>query len=222
MTASDGLSQSVLKNGVRLALFSLICIGTVAIINQFARPQIENNALLALQASLQEVLPADTHDNNLLSTTYAIQPNPLLANSVEKTAYVATKNKQPVAVILPVTAPEGYGGSIQLIVAIYSNGRIAGVRVVPPHAETPGLGDAIEIKKSRWILSFNEKSLTEPAEKNWAVKKDGGVFDAFTGATITPRAVVSAVHNALLYFEQNKQLLFSTTEKSPLSERIAP
>ncbi len=202
------LSQSIIKNGVMLALFSLLCVGLVIYINSIARPDIELNAQKALQNSLQEILPATAHNNNLLQDTYKISPNNLLANTETKTAYIARQDDTPVAVILPVTAPEGYGGAIQLVVGIYADGTVSGVRVIPPHAETPGLGDNIETKKSDWMFSFNGKSLLNLTDKAWAVKKDGGQFDAFVGATITPRAVISAVHNALIYFQQNKQTLF--------------
>jgi electron transport complex protein RnfG len=110
-------------------------------------------------------------------------------------------------VILQAVAPEGYGGSINLLVGIDSQGAITGVRVIPPHFETPGLGDAVEVQKSPWILSFNGKSLANTPESRWWVKKDGGEFDAFTGATITPRAVVDAVYKALQYFDANKASL---------------
>ncbi len=105
-------------------------------------------------------------------------------------------------------APNGYNGPIQLLIGVYANGHLAGVRVVK-HRETPGLGDAVSITYSDWILGFNDKSLSNPEPGKWKVKRDGGIFDQFTGATITPRAVVNAVHNALLYFEKNQDTLFS-------------
>jgi electron transport complex protein RnfG len=117
---------------------------------------------------------------------------------------------QPVAAIFTSVAPDGYSGNIKLLVGILHNGVLAGVRVIS-HKETPGLGDAIEADRSNWILSFNEKSLQNPPLKQWGVKKDGGFFDSFTGATITPRAVVNAVKNTLLYFQENREMIFSAT-----------
>lgn len=105
------------------------------------------------------------------------------------------------------TAPDGYNGNIRLLLGIDFNSTILGVRVIS-HKETPGLGDPIEIEKSNWILGFNQKSLQRPDNEGWAVKRDGGDFDQFTGATISPRAVVKAVHTALLYFDAHKQALF--------------
>jgi electron transport complex protein RnfG len=112
-----------------------------------------------------------------------------------------------VAVIIPVVAPDGYSGDIDLIVGINSDGTIAGVRVLG-HKETPGLGDKAELKKSNWVLGFNGRSLTNPTLDGWAVKKDKGVFDQFTGATITPRAVVAATLRALQFAEANRKTLF--------------
>jgi electron transport complex protein RnfG len=131
-------------------------------------------------------------------------------------AYRARLNQQAVAVIFPVIAPNGYSGKIKLLVAINPQGSLLGVRVLS-HKETAGLGDAIEKNKSDWIDSFNHRSLINTPERAWQVKRDGGDFDQFTGATITPRAVVKAVHNSLLYYQQHKHLLFSR-----LSEKKQP
>jgi electron transport complex protein RnfG len=111
--------------------------------------------------------------------------------------------------VLTVIAPDGYSGNIKLLVGVYYDGRVAGVRAVS-HKETPGLGDYIETGRSDWILGFNGRSLVSPSPGDWRVKPDGGVFDAFTGATITPRAVVRAVYKSLLYFEREKTNLFTT------------
>ncbi|HCE41269.1 MAG TPA: electron transport complex subunit RsxG, partial [Alcanivorax sp.] len=121
----------------------------------------------------------------------------------------ARRDGAPGGAVLEATAPDGYGGAINLIVGVDMDGRVLGVRAVPPHNETPGLGDKIERRKSDWILSFNGKSLDNPAPDGWAVKKDGGRFDSFTGATITPRAVVTAVHRALRYFNAHRDDLFA-------------
>ena len=110
--------------------------------------------------------------------------------------------------IVPATAPDGYGGAIELIVGINADGTVAGVRVVA-HKETPGLGDKIDARKSRWIDAFAGRSLADPAPAQWAVQKDGGVFDQFTGATITPRAVTAAVKRTLQFFEANREALLA-------------
>jgi electron transport complex protein RnfG len=101
-------------------------------------------------------------------------------------------------------------------VAIRADGSVIGVRVVSHH-ETPGLGDYIELAKNDWIKSFDDTSLNKYQDADWHVKKDGGQFDYMAGATVTPRAVVKAVHHALQYFEQNREQLFaaSTTGGKP-------
>ncbi|MBE9559884.1 MAG: electron transport complex subunit RsxG, partial [Proteobacteria bacterium] len=143
----------------------------------------------------------------------------ILSTKEETLAYRARKNSQNVAVVFTSVAPNGYNGSIRLLVGINADGSLSGVRVVK-HRETPGLGDVVEISRSDWILGFDNKSLSDPDTRGWKVKRDGGVFDQFTGATITPRAVVKAVHNALLYFDKNQGMLFSVqTDKAEKNER---
>ena len=120
----------------------------------------------------------------------------------------------PIALVMATTAPDGYSGSIRLLVGINIDGSLSGVRVVA-HRETPGLGDAIDEDRSDWIRIFDGKSLQDPPEERWAVRKDGGAFDQLTGATVTPRAVVKAVRQALLYYREHQQALFSVAEQDP-------
>ena len=145
--------------------------------------------------------------------------DPLLGARQPMPAYVAMKNGQPSAVILQAIAPDGYSGAIQLLVGVQADGRVAGVRVVA-HRETPGLGDKIELAKSPWIRSFENRSLSDPEASGWAVKKDRGEFDQFAGATITPRAVVGAVHRALQYFAAHKQELLAA-DRAPIAAEAA-
>lgn len=198
------IQQAVSRNGALMAVFALITTGLVVLVATLTKPAIDANRQSALRASLLEVVQTRPLDAGLIDNTYPLPVDPLLGNREPQWAWVAKQDNKPVAVILPVTAPDGYGGSINLLLGITVNGHISGVRVIPPHYETPGLGDKIELQKSNWILSFNGKSLTNPAPQQWAVRKDGGVFDAFTGATITPRAVVQAVYKGLQYFTAHK------------------
>lgn len=112
--------------------------------------------------------------------------------------YIARQDDRPVAAILEATAPDGYSGAIQLLVGVDFSGTVLGTRVTEHH-ETPGLGDKIELRLSDWITHFSGKTIAAGNDAHWAVKKDGGDFDQFTGATITPRAVVNAVKRAGLY-----------------------
>ena len=169
---------------------------------------IKHNEKITLLRKLNNIIPAESYDNDLLLDTISIKPSSLLSTKEESLAYRARKNNKNIAVVFSSIAANGYNGSIYLLVGINADGELAGVRVVK-HRETPGLGDPVSITHSNWILGFDNKSLSNPDEKGWKVKRDGGEFDQFTGATITPRAVVKAVHNALLYFDQNQNMLFS-------------
>ena len=169
---------------------------------------IKHNEKITLLRKLNNIIPAESYDNDLLLDTISIKPSSLLSTKEESLAYRARKNNKNIAVVFSSIAANGYNGSIYLLVGINADGKLAGVRVVK-HRETPGLGDPVSITHSNWILGFDNKSLSNPDEKGWKVKRDGGEFDQFTGATITPRAVVKAVHNALLYFDQNQNMLFS-------------
>jgi electron transport complex protein RnfG len=134
----------------------------------------------------------------------------------DKRIYIARQQGVAVAVIIPVTAPDGYSGEIDLIVGVNADGSIAGVRALR-HKETPGLGDKVDLNKSDWILGFNGRSLGNPELSGWAVKKDKGIYDQFTGATITPRAVVAATLRAIQYARANGDSLFA-----PASQAAVP
>ena len=209
------IKQSVSRNSLLLGLFAVLTTGLVVFTANVTKAKIAEEKQQALRRNLLEVMPKERLNNSLLKSQFSIEPSPLLGTKEAQDGYLAKLDQDPTGVILQAVAPEGYGGSINLLVGITDNGEVSGVRVIPPHFETPGLGDAIEIQKSPWINSFVGKSLANTSEKQWQVKKDGGSFDAFAGATITPRAVVDAVHKSLLYFDQNKsQLLYGHSEKA--------
>ena len=150
-----------------------------------------------LRDSLAEVLPPGMADNDFLKDTVDLEKE-----GKTVTIYRARKEGVVKAALFKV-AQRGYAGDIQVLMAVDSEGRTLGVRVLK-HTETPGLGDKIEIKKDPWIKSFDGKSLGDPTPEKWAVKKDGGIFDQFAGATITPRAVVKAVKGGLEFFAAHK------------------
>jgi electron transport complex protein RnfG len=203
------ISRSMLKNSLLLGLFAVVTVGLVAVTQQLTAPRIVAAERAAQNQILSQLLPAGSFDNLLQDSQVTLAVDPLLGNLSSKTAYIARLHGQPTAIILPVTAADGYSGAIHLLVAIKANGQLAGVRVLK-HKETPGLGDKIELAKSPWIHGFDGKSLSDPTESGWAVKKDRGQFDQFAGATITPRAVVKAVHQALQYFDAHQRELLNT------------
>ena len=197
---------SILRNSVILGLFAMATVGLIAVTQQGTAERISEAQRRVQLSALNDILPHEQHDNDLLGDSFSVDDYPQLRLSDARDGYRARQNGEVVAVILPVVAPEGYSGRIDLLVGIYADGSVAGVRAVS-HRETPGLGDKVEIGKSQWVLEFNGKSLSMPVPENWAVKKDGGNFDQFTGATITPRAVVKAVYQSLEYFADHRSIL---------------
>jgi electron transport complex protein RnfG len=210
MSMLPEISRSMLKNALVLGLFAIGTVGTVALLQQGTAERIANAEREAQVRALAEILPAGSYDNHLLDNRIELNA-PELGHRSPQSAYLALKGGEPSALILPVTAPDGYSGAIHLLVGIFADGRLAGVRVLS-HKETPGLGDKIDLAKSDWILGFTGKSLDNPSEDGWAVKKDRGDFDQFAGATITPRAVVKAVHGALRYFDTHRAQLLGQAE----------
>ncbi len=202
--------KAMSQNGLLLGLLATITIGLCVLTFEKNKTRIEDNIQHALKKALFELIPLTHHNNDMLADTQIIQ-NPLLGHNEPVTIYFAYQDNRPQGMVIPIAAPEGYGGTIRLVLGIWYNGNIAGVRVVSPHPETPGLGDAIELSKSDWILSFNNKSLQNPQPERWKVKKDGGDFDSFTGATITPRAVVKAVYQGLEFYQNEGKSLFSSS-----------
>ena len=203
--------RKIIVTGILLFLFALT--GTVLVSFTFDQTaeRIRANERATLLRNLHKIIPEQAHDNDLFKdSTLALNPT-LLGNKNPVRIYRARKQGEPVAAILAVIAPDGYSGNIHLLVGINYKGNITGVRVIK-HRETPGLGDRIEEGKSGWVLSFNNRSLQDPPTKKWHVKKDGGYFDQFTGATITPRAIVKAVHNALIYYKYNRDKIFETNK----------
>jgi electron transport complex protein RnfG len=199
--------KNMLIGALILGLFAVAGTGLVALTYEGTAERIAENERQALLRSLHQIIRPTEHDNDLYHDHITVS-DPLLGTSAPVNIYRARQGGQPVAVVIASIAPDGYGGGIKLLVGIRYDGTLAGVRVIS-HKETPGLGDAIEAERSDWILGFSGRSLSEPAASKWKVKKDGGVFDQFSGATITPRAVVQAVYNTLRYYEKHREALYA-------------
>ncbi len=206
------LGTSISTNSLALSVFALITAGILSGTYLGTQDRIEAAERQAAQKALLEILPAERHDNDLLTDTLPLPDagRETLGLKSGGEIHIARLDGEPVAAIIPAVAPDGYSGDIKLIVGVNRDGTIAGVRVLN-HTETPGLGDKVDLKKSRWILGFNGKSLQTPAPAHWKVKKDGGEFDQFTGATITPRAVINQVRKTLEFFTKNRAYIFSDT-----------
>jgi len=199
--------KQILISGVFLWVFAVVGTSFVAVTENTTRTKIKDNERLVLLRNLNALLPAEQLDNDIVNDTVAVPASALLGTQADTIVYRARLLGKPMAAIFNSIAPNGYSGKIHLLVGVFADGSVAGVRAVK-HSETPGLGDAIETQKSDWIFSFNDRSLSSPVPSNWLVKKDGGDFDQFTGATITPRAIVLAVKNTLLYYQQNADSIF--------------
>lgn len=206
-------NQPVIRVGLMSAIFAIFATTLVAYIEQSTRAKITENERQALLEALNVLLPKQAYDNNILDDTIELPPMAELGTQSPTTVYRARKNNKPVAVILNSIAPDGYSGSINMLMAIYTDGSLAGVRVIS-HKETPGLGDKIEAHRDDWILQFTALSLQSPDESRWKVKKDGGDFDQFTGATITARAVVNAIKRTLQFFDDNQSKLFISSQEN--------
>ncbi len=220
------LRQAIQRNSIVLGLFAAITATLLATTHLGTAEKIAAAERHAAQKALLEIVPQEQHDNDLLLDTIPV-PRTFWATLGLRESdgpaggfnlHVARQRGTPVAILVPAVAADGYSGPIRLIIGIYMDGTVAGVRV-RSHTETPGLGDKIDLKKHPWILSFNGKSLSNPLANGWRVKKDQGAFDQFTGATITPRAVVAQVYATLEYFAQDSARLLE--ELTPATSVIA-
>jgi electron transport complex protein RnfG len=209
------LRQSITRNSWLLALFAVVTTGLITGTYLLTKQRIGEQKRQAEEKALLEIVPRDRHDNSMLDDVITVGPDAAgLGLAEEKRIYLARQGDQVVAAIIPVTAPDGYTGDIELIVGVNADGSVAGVRALS-HKETPGLGDKVDIKKSDWVLGFDGHTLANPGLPGWAVTKDKGVFDQFTGATITPRAVVAATLRALQYADANRKRLFARQATTP-------
>lgn len=204
------LGSSITKNSLLLGAFALVTTAVLALTAEFTKERIAKAERDAQQKALFEIVPRDRHNNDILSETIEIPKDAWAGLNLKDggNIHIARHSDNTVAVIIPAVAPDGYSGDIRMIVGINADGTIAGVRILDHH-ETPGLGDKIELKKAQWILDFNGKSLQNPTPAQWKVKKDGGNFDQFAGATITPRAVVNQVRKVLEYVDAHRDELFN-------------
>ncbi|MEZ9871296.1 electron transport complex subunit RsxG [Vibrio sp. 10N.261.51.C6] len=199
--------NAIKKNGLVLAIFACASTGLVAVTHYLTKDQIKQQEQAQLLSVLNQVIPRDQHDNELFSSCTLVQAEEL-GTEQAMPAYIAKLNGEPSAIAIEAIAPDGYNGAIKVIVGMKTDGTILGTRVLS-HQETPGLGDKIDLRVSDWILSFAGKQVTDSNLDRWKVRKDGGDFDQFTGATITPRAVVKSVKQAVQYVNQNNQALLA-------------
>jgi len=223
MSARYTAVRTALRTAAIMLIFSLLFTAAMAYTYRLTRPTIEASAQAEKMRLINEVLPAESYDNALLEDRVKLGPTPALGLDDGGVVYRARKDGAPVALVLEAVAHDGYGGDIDLILAVTSAGRIGGVRVVR-HKETPGLGDYIDPKKDRnkerpWIGQFAGIGTEDVAPAAWKVKRDGGVFDAHTGATISARAVTHAIGRALAFAVAHHDALFAAASGSTLTAK---
>jgi len=209
------LNSVDLKNGLVLGASATIAIAVIVVAFLLTRDPIRLTEQQNLQKDLVQLLAPDSFNNDpALDTIYL--SDPALGSEKPSVIYRARHNGTPAGAVIACIAPDGYNGDIELLVGLSYQGDIIGVRVTH-HKETPGLGDDIETDKSDWIYSFNNLIVADIRPEEWNVKKDGGRFDQFTGATITPRAIVSSVHRVALWYQQNREAVFMQSPANSLS-----
>jgi Na+-translocating ferredoxin:NAD+ oxidoreductase subunit G len=201
-------TRRILRLVVTLAVVGALATIFLTLVSNFTRSRISRNEQAWIQEHLDALVPPTSHDNDLLSDAISVVSPDLLGTDQPVIIYRARSRGAPVAAIVRSVAPDGYRGPIELLVAIAYDGTLLGVRVLRHH-ETPGLGDAFE-RDPQWLEHFRGRSLSDPPQQRWTVRKDGGDFDAFTGATITPRSIVKEVRRTLEYYQANRDQIFRT------------
>ncbi len=193
---------------IAIVLVAIAAAIGLSLLDRATEARIERNAQEWILERLNELVPTTMRDNDPLTDVVFARSPDLLGVARPIPIYRMRKGGQPIAVVLHTIAPDGYRGPIELLVAIDMQGQLIGVQVVR-HDETPGLGDAFENRNADWLPKFRGRSLLDPPQQRWAVRADGGEFDAFTGATITPRAIVKAVRRALEFHRAKVQPVFA-------------
>lgn len=191
-----------------LVLLAALGAALIAATDQLTRKRVAENEAAQIMKVLGALLPEGGYDNSPHLDVITLTGADLPGGNAVLPVYRARLAGEPVTAILTVIAPDGYVGSIQLLVGIRADGTISGVRALE-HRETPGLGDNIETARSDWIRLFDGRSIEDPAPAAWLTRRDGGDFDQISGATVTSRAVIVAVRDSLIYFAENPDMLFS-------------
>ena len=225
LVTQNKMAESIFKHAskttITMVIFSLIGTGLLAFTHDKTKAPIDASLAVEKMKSFAEILPRSQYDNDLLNDFITAPADGELNNRAPTKVYIARQAGKANAILLEATARDGYAGDIRLLIAVYQDGSLGGVRVVQ-HKETPGLGDYIELSKDNWIKLFDHISrITHPSEP-WKVKKDGGEFAYMTGATITPRAVVKATYKALKFVEANKAQFFAAKTTANSTANLSP
>ena len=202
------MTDGLLKTGLTLAGIAAICTAAVATTYQLTRDRIAANERALLEQSLEPALSGIVFDSSITESMLIIPAPHQLPGNDDAIVYRVYAGSAPAAALFAVTARDGYAGPIRILLGIAYDGTVSGVRILE-HRETPGLGDKIESSRSDWVFQFEGRSLGDPPVDGWAIRRDGGQFDQLSGASVTPRAVLGAIQQTLIYFEANREEIFS-------------
>jgi electron transport complex protein RnfG len=197
-----------------LAVVIVACLAILGFAAQLMANRIARNERAWFEAQINALVPAELHDNDLLTDRIEVSAPEALGTRNPVAIYRGRRNGKPTAAIISSVAPDGYGGPIELLVAVSYDGTVLGVRVVAHH-ETPGMGDAFAQPGSNWLAAFTGRSLNNPEMRGWNVRRDGGQFEQFTSATISPRAIIQAVQRTLDYHDQHRSSIYQPLTATP-------
>lgn len=213
MTESVETDETVIKpslwrGGIVLGVLAALATALVATTHHYTQPLIKANEQAYLERSLKPVLGGIAYENEITKSLLTLPVPHGLPGKETAQIYRIYADGEPAAALFIVSARDGFAGPIKLLIGVKIDGTITSVRVLQ-HKETPGLGDKIESGKSDWLLQFDARSLSAPGTDRWLIERDGGDFDQLTGASVTPRAIIKAIKETLLYFEANSADIFS-------------
>ena len=200
--------KTAIKTGITLAVIAAICTALVAATYQLTEERIVANEKALLEQALQPALSGLFYEGGVSESRLVIPPPHDLPGNDTALIYRVYAKDRPVAALFAVTARDGFSGVIRVLVGVEFDGTVTGVRILQ-HRETPGLGDKIESARSDWIFQFDGRSMGDPEVTGWAIRNDGGDFDQLTGASVTPRAVIQAIRDTLLYFDAHRDEIFA-------------
>lgn len=200
------------RGAVAFAAIAAVLVAALGLFAEFNSGRIARNSQAALALQLDQLLGQVVYDNDPVTDVLQVTAPDRLGTSAPVAVHRVRRGAEPVAAVLLPTAPEGYGGPIQLMIAVDFAGKILGVEVLEHH-ETPGLGDVFAARGSTWLAAFTGRSLPDrEGASEWAVRKDGGDFDEFTGATVSPRAIVKGVRSTLEFYQANRERLYADAQ----------
>lgn len=202
------MADGITRNGLTLACIAAVCTALVATTYHLTRERIAANEQAWLERSLEPALSGVFFEGSVTESKLIIPAPNALPGRGDALVYRVYADDEPVAALFAVTAPDGYAGPIDVLIGIDYDGTVTGVRILE-HSETPGLGDRIESSRTDWVYQFDGRSLGDPPVDGWAIRRDGGQFDQLSGASVTPRAVIRAIRQTLLYFDENRDMIFT-------------